>query len=59
MLPIRTNNWIIVYSQRAVIVITDLQALNYILNVPEFDKPRENRQALGEFAGKGWPNFLC
>jgi len=44
--------------QMAMIVTTDLQALNYILNAPEFDKPYADRQFLGEFAGKGWPNFL-
>jgi len=40
------------------IVTTDLQALNYILNAPEFDKPNINRQFLKEFAGKGWLNLL-
>jgi hypothetical protein len=40
------------------IVITDLQALNYILSAPEFEKTPEDREALGEFVGKGWPNFF-
>jgi len=44
--------------QMAMIVTTDLQALNYILNAPEFDKPNADRQSLKEFAGKGWPNLL-
>ncbi|KAN0121108.1 cytochrome P450 [Russula decolorans] len=37
----------------AIIAITDLQALNYILNAPEFDKTHEDRQFLGRFTGKG------
>jgi hypothetical protein len=40
------------------IVTTDLQALNYILNAPEFDKANADRRSLGELTGKGWPNFL-
>jgi hypothetical protein len=39
------------------IITTDLQALNYILNAPEFEKPYTERQFLGQFTGKGWPNF--
>jgi hypothetical protein len=61
----KTTKWFICYLhqqivcfQMAVIVTTDLQALNYILNAPEFDKPYADRQFLGEFAGKGWPGFL-
>jgi hypothetical protein len=42
----------------ATAVTTDLQALNYIFNAPEFEKPYSQRKFLGEFAGKGWPNFL-
>jgi hypothetical protein len=57
MLPTRTN-WTILYFQTAIIVTTDLQALNYILNAPEFDKTSADRRAFGEFAGKGWFNFL-
>ncbi|KAF8497510.1 cytochrome P450 [Russula emetica] len=37
----------------AVIITTDLQALNYILNAPEFDKPYSDRQFLGQLTGKG------
>ncbi|KAI0273883.1 cytochrome P450 [Russula aff. rugulosa BPL654] len=37
----------------AIIAITDLQALNHILNSPEFDKTPEDRKFLGEFTGKG------
>jgi hypothetical protein len=52
------NNWIILYFQEAKIIVTDLQALNHILNAPEFDKPYTERQFLRQFTGKGWPNFL-
>ena len=52
MLRTRTN-WTIIYFQTAIIAITDLQALNHILNSPEFDKTHEDRKFLGEFTGKG------
>ena len=39
------------------IMTTDLQALNYILTAPEFDKTYAERQFLGQFTGKGWSNF--
>ena len=58
MLPTRIN-WTILYLQTAIIAITDLQALNYILNAPEFDKTQADRQALRQFTGKGRPNFLA
>jgi cytochrome P450 len=41
------------FFNTAVIVITDLQALNYILNSPEFEKTQGDRKGLGEFLGKG------
>jgi hypothetical protein len=57
MLPTRTN-WIILYFQTAIIVTTDLQALKHIFNAPEFDKTEADRQSLGQFTGRGLPNFL-
>ena len=39
------------------IITTDLQALNHILTTPEFEKTYADRLLLGEFTGKGWPNF--
>ncbi|KAN0109578.1 cytochrome P450 [Russula decolorans] len=35
------------------IITTDLQAVNYIFNAPEFDKPFAEREFLGQFTGKG------
>jgi len=40
------------------VVTTDPQALNYILNAPEFEKPEDGRRLLGDMVGKGWHNFL-
>ena len=40
------------------VLVTDLQALNYILTAPEFEKPLEGRQFLGDIVGRGWLNFL-
>jgi hypothetical protein len=37
---------------------TDLQALNYVLNSPEFDKPIEGRELMRGLTGEGWHNFL-
>lgn len=37
---------------------TDLQALNFILTAPEFEKTYEGRQFLKEIVGGGWPKFL-
>jgi hypothetical protein len=36
------------------VLVTDLQALNYILTAPEFEKPLESRQFLGGIVGRGW-----
>jgi len=36
------------------VLTTDLQALNYILTSPEFEKPSAGRQLLGDIAGRGW-----
>ncbi|KAH9988110.1 cytochrome P450 [Russula compacta] len=35
------------------VVTTDLQALNYILNAPDFEKTDEGRELLGAILGKG------
>jgi hypothetical protein len=40
------------------ILTTDLQALNYVLNAPEFEKSHADRVVLGELVGKGWFKFL-
>jgi len=40
------------------IVTTDLQAVNHLLNAPEFEKTPTDRQFLRLFTGKGWPTFL-
>ena len=56
MLPTRTN-WSFLIFQTAIIVTTDLQALNHIFTAPEFEKTYADRQSLGEFTGKGWPNL--
>ena len=40
------------------VLTTDLQALNYILTSPEFEKPPAGRQLLGDIAGKGWFHFF-
>jgi hypothetical protein len=37
---------------------TDLQALNYILTSPEFEKPDEARQIFGDIVGRGCLTFL-
>ena len=57
MLPLPTN-WTVLCFQTPVIIITDLPALNYILSSPEFEKTPEDREALAEFVGNGWPNFF-
>lgn len=40
------------------VVTTDLQALNYVLSAPEFEKTDEGRELLGDILGKGRPNCL-
>ena len=40
------------------VLTTDLQALNYILTAPEFEKPLEGRRFLADLVGEGWLNFL-
>jgi hypothetical protein len=40
------------------VLTTDLQALNYILTAPEFEKPLEARRFLADVVGTGWLNFL-
>jgi hypothetical protein len=35
--------------------VTDLRALNHILNAPEFDKTDDARVFLGDMLGKGQP----
>ena len=40
------------------VLTTDLQALNYILTAPEFEKPLEARRFLAELVGTGWLNPL-
>lgn len=35
----------------------DPQALNHILNAPEFEKSEESRNFLGDALGKGQPTF--
>ena len=35
----------------------DPQALNYILNSPEFEKPESARLFLGDMMGKGQPQL--
>lgn len=44
--------------QIAKFLTTDLQALNFILTAPEFEKSYEGRQFLEEVVGRGWPKFL-
>ena len=40
------------------VLTTDLQALNYVLTAPEFEKSLEGRQFLGDIVGRGWRTFL-
>ena len=40
------------------VLTTDLQALNYVLTAPEFEKPPEGRQFLGNIIGRGWLTSL-
>ena len=40
------------------VLVTDLQALNYILTAPEFEKPAEGRRFLGDIVGRGWLKIL-
>ena len=40
------------------VLTTDLQALNYILTAPEFEKPLEVRRFLEALVGRGWFNSL-
>jgi hypothetical protein len=40
------------------VLVTDLQALHSILSAPEFEKPLEGRQFLGDIVGRGWLNSL-
>jgi hypothetical protein len=42
----------------ATVLTTDLQALNYVLNAPEFEKTHRDRAVLGEIVGKGWLKLL-
>jgi len=37
---------------------TDLQALNHVLNSPDFEKPLEGRQFMGDMVGRGWLGFF-
>jgi hypothetical protein len=37
---------------------TDLQALNFVLNSPDFEKPIEGRHFIGDMVGRGWLGFL-
>ena len=53
-----TNNKLDHRFQSTRIIITDLQALNYIFNAPEFEKPLFDRQELEAIIGKGLPKFL-
>jgi hypothetical protein len=42
----------------ATVLTTDLQALNYVLNAPEFEKAHRDRLVLGEIVGKGSPKLF-
>jgi len=44
--------------QATIIVTTDLQALNHILNAPEFEKTHADRQFLGQCTEKVGPHSL-
>ena len=44
-------------SQLTRVLTMDLQALNYILNSPEFEKTDDSRTFLGDVLGKGQPKF--
>lgn len=46
------------FGQIPRILTTDLQALNFILTAPEFEKTYDGRQFLKEIVGEGWPKFL-
>jgi hypothetical protein len=47
------TNWTIICFQMPTILTTDLQALNYVLSAPEFEKRHADRQALKQFVGTG------
>ena len=48
----------LILYQMTRVLTTDLQALNYVLTAPEFEKPSEGRLFLGDMVGRGWLTFL-